>query len=66
MVWGIGSEGHVACRNGPNGKWTPVDGKLKQVEIGKLGVFGVNSADDIFYRIGTKEDLTSVGTGWQR
>ena len=52
--------------DGPGGQWVRIDGKLKQVAIGNLGVFGVDSADFIYYRIGTYNNPTSQGDGWQR
>ena len=38
----------------------------KQIEVGTLGVFGINKHCHVYYRIGTREDPTSIGTHWQK
>ena len=53
-------------RKGAKGAWTRVKGTLKSITSGKLGVFGVNVNNHIYYRIGTLENNFSVGKGWQR
>ena len=55
----------IFYREGYAGNWIHVTGALKQVTVGKLGVFGVNPNDQIFYRTGTMEDPKSAGSGWQ-
>ena len=44
-------------------QWNKVAGKLKWISSGKSVVFGVNSADDIFYRVGITESVP-IGTHW--
>ena len=57
----------VYYRNGVGGTWNYILGEqLKQVAVGKLGVFGVNSNDGIYYRVGTNDNPESVGSSWQR
>ena len=46
-------------------EWQVIPGALKQVEIGPSGVYGVNSDNEIFYRVGTYEKPMTTGTGWQ-
>jgi len=65
IIWAVNSGGSVFYRDGFAGTWTTTDGVLKHVTSGKLGVFGVNFGDEIYYRTGTMEDPTSAGTGWQ-
>ena len=47
-------------------EWERIEGGLKQIEVGKVGVFGVNRHDHIYYRIGTVGDSRSSGNDWQR
>ena len=46
--------------------WQQVDGFLKQVEVGEMGVFGVDADNEIWYRLGTNENSGDIGTGWQK
>lgn len=43
--------------------WTLISGGLKQVDVGKDIVVGVNNNDEIFYRYGVTNNLPS-GTSW--
>ena len=38
---------------------------MKQVEVGEMGVLGVNANNEIFYRLGINENSADIGTGWQ-
>ena len=42
-----------------------IPGKLKWIAVGHDIVIGVNSADDIYYRVGINRDKP-VGTKWVR
>ena len=67
MVWGVNRNDDIFSMSGSNLKWTKIQGKLKQIEVGNMGVFGVNTNDDIFYRIDTiKNREYSSGSSWQR
>jgi len=65
VVWGVDQDGKVFFRDGILGRWENVEGKLVHVEIGKLGVFGVNAANEVFYRVGTRNNPGRTGTHWQ-
>ena len=45
--------------------WKIVDGGLKDVSVGPAGVWGVNGADEIFYRTGTFRKPSKLGNGWE-
>ncbi|XP_030069431.1 fish-egg lectin [Microcaecilia unicolor] len=45
--------------------WLQIEGKLKYISCGSLGCWGVNSADDIFYRWSTSPD-SCQGSHWQQ
>jgi len=71
ILWGVNELNQVyygEFNSGAKFRWTLIPGVLKQVEIGRLGVFGVTSDDNIYYRIGTHNNLDypSYGTTWQR
>ena len=65
-IWGVNANGNIFYKSGPLEAFEPVDGGLKQIEAGGLGVFGVNANDHIYYRIGTREQPGSKGTKWQQ
>ena len=46
--------------------WIRVGGSLSQVSMGPAGVWGVNGANDIFYRTSTYRKPCSHGHGWLR
>lgn len=68
---GVNSADDIFVRQGitketPGGTgWKHIDGKLKQISVGKSGVWGVNAQNQIFYRTGTYDDNGSEGSGWQ-
>merc|ERR1719318_2284393 len=62
-VWAIGTDDSIWYSRNGNG-WKQIDGLLKVVSVGKAGVWGVNSKDEIFYRQGTSVNPKSDGTGW--
>ena len=70
-VWGVNADDDTFVRQGitketPGGTgWKLIDGKLKQISVGKSGVWGVNAQNQIFYRTGTYDDNGSEGSGWQ-
>ncbi|XP_035691376.1 neurogenic locus notch homolog protein 1-like [Branchiostoma floridae] len=49
---------------GAGTEWQQVSGRLKFVSVGRSGVWGVNSNNQIYYRTGTYGDEASAGTGW--
>ncbi|XP_019614936.1 PREDICTED: delta-like protein D isoform X2 [Branchiostoma belcheri] len=67
--------GEVECSTDDNGLvhcdvqacgWERIDGKFKFnfVTVGRAGVWGVRSDNEVFYRTGTYENEASVGTDW--
>ena len=50
---------------GIEGDWTNVAGSLNQIDVGPLGVFGVNSKNAIVYRLGTRNNPSTPGTEWK-
>jgi len=66
VVWGVNKLGEIYYRDGPGGSWTRVSGTLKQIDIGALGVIGVCKDNDIYYRLGTRNNPHSTGSGWQK
>ena len=66
-IWGIYMFNNmVVSMLGSNLKWMTVPGKLKQVEVGNMGVFGVNKNNRILYRVGSAENLNyTTGSIWQ-
>ena len=74
MVWGVDGDDagdNAFYRDGPgdgtfNG-WVNIPGaELTQVEIGKLGVFGVGPRGEVYYRVGTNGNPQEIGSSWQR
>ncbi|XP_071804529.1 uncharacterized protein [Asterias amurensis] len=71
-VWGVNKHDDIYHRIGasfwnPGGdSWKKICGHLKQISVGEAGVWGVNSAHNIYYRDGTFGDPESDpnGTGW--
>lgn len=60
-VWGVNSGDNIYYRNGVNGNWQHIGGKLKYVSVGGDSgqfVWGVNVNNDIYFRAG-------LGGGWQ-
>jgi uncharacterized protein YjbJ (UPF0337 family) len=53
IVWGVNSNDDIYTREGVNGSWRQIEGKLKNISVGQDGrVWGVNSNDDIYTREG--------------
>ena len=65
-IWGVNPKGNIFYKSSPLEAFEPIDGGLKQVEAGGLGVFGVHKNGHIHYRIGTHENPGSKGTEWQQ
>ena len=69
-VWAIQENGNTYYRDGPAGNWikisNPKGARLKQIDVGGLGVFGVDSNCNIYYRIGTHQNPQSTGSDWQK
>ena len=57
-VWGVNKLHYIYCRTGiawnnlKGSKWKRVTGSLKYVSCGERGVFGVNRANNIYFRRG--------------
>lgn len=66
VLWGVTNDGEIRYKANLLASWQIVPGLLKQVVVGKMGVFGVNEHDDIFYRVGTNENPAEMGTTWQQ
>merc|ERR1712238_532039 len=62
-VWGVNSADYIYYRNGKNGSWINIGGRLKQVEVSRDGshVWGVNSGDYIYYRNGKNGSWINIG-----
>ncbi|XP_078679919.1 uncharacterized protein LOC144915421 isoform X2 [Branchiostoma floridae x Branchiostoma belcheri] len=56
----------ISTNAGTGTGWQYVSGRLKFVSVGRSGVWGVNSNDQIYYRTGTFRDEASAGSGWVR
>jgi len=61
-VWGVNKHDQVFRR--ANHRWERVQGALKQISVGEAGVWGVNDANDIYYRQGTFGDKDTAGSDW--
>ncbi|CAH1253806.1 ZAN [Branchiostoma lanceolatum] len=44
--------------------WNPIEGSLSFVSIGFCGVWGVNTAGEVLYRVGTYGNEKAPGTEW--
>ena len=73
-VWGVNSDGEILYKStgSETDMWESIQGPgkhanlgFKQIEVGNLGVFGVDSRAEIYYRVGTNNNFSS-GTEWQR
>ena len=49
--------------------WIDIYGGKDQIEVGEFGTFGVNSLNQLWYKLGTHEDPYGYGSnsanGWQ-
>jgi len=46
--------------------WTNIPGSLKQISVGPAGVWGVNYANNIWYRNSTRSNPDDYGSGWTK
>jgi hypothetical protein len=63
QVWAVNEANDIYYRNGVNGHWIHVHGKLKQISVtGYKGqdVWGVRADNKIYYRRGFKGSWTQV------
>lgn len=71
-VWAIDEKEKIWYRKGANNQfalgtgWKMVSGNLKQISVGKCGVWGVNSDYQVWFRLNTFGDPETDGTGWMR
>ena len=64
-MWGVDANGGIQYKETLASKTKTVPGKLKQVEVGQFGVFGVTSKNKVLYRKGTHGNCGSMGSEWQ-
>ena len=55
-IWGVNSNDQIWFKSDSDFMWERIPGGLKQIEVGQLGVFGVNRNDAIYYRVGTNNN----------
>ena len=65
VIWGVSSDHRIWFKSNSSAPWESIPGALKQIEIGAMGVFGVNGNDQIYYRVGTHNNPNSSGSAWQ-
>jgi len=65
-VWGVNKDNAIYRRARAKQIWIKIDGVLKQISVGRAGVWGVNPNGDVFYRQGTFGDKDVSGTDWVR
>ena len=65
VLWGVARNETIWFKSDSDAPWENIPGGLKQIEIGAMGVFGVNRNDQIYYRVGTHNNPNSSGSGWQ-
>lgn len=64
-VWGVNAEGAIYhWTTGEHNEWVHISGGLKQISAGGAGVWGVNTNNQLYYRIGTVGDNGLSGSGW--
>ena len=64
--WGITPENEIMFKNSSSQPtWQQVTGTLTHISVSQLGVFGVDPNENIYYRVGTNNNPSSIGTSWQ-
>jgi len=65
-VWGVNSEDAIFhwTKEGEHMEWVRIGGSLKQISAGTAGVWGVNSNNWLYYRVGTVGDNGASGSHW--
>ena len=61
----MNSDGDIWYRHGLYADWELIPGNLKQITVGHMGVFGIDSDEVVYYRKGTHKNPTSAGSDWQ-
>ncbi|XP_069478131.1 fish-egg lectin-like [Ambystoma mexicanum] len=64
-IFCLGNNATVSVKDGSALPWVNIEGKLKYYSCGPLGCWGVNSADDIYYRFGSTPS-SCQGSSWQQ
>ncbi|XP_069478135.1 fish-egg lectin-like isoform X3 [Ambystoma mexicanum] len=64
-IFCLGNSATVSVKDGSALPWVNIEGKLKYYSCGPLGCWGVNSADDIYYRFGSTPS-SCQGSSWQQ
>ena len=71
-VWGCDNKERSWYRKGATNAfawgntWKMIPGSLRQISVGKCGVWGVNADQQVWFRLNTVGDPDNEGTGWQR
>eukprot|EP00092_Neocalanus_flemingeri_P024879 GFUD01026978.1.p1 GENE.GFUD01026978.1~~GFUD01026978.1.p1 ORF type:complete len:662 (+),score=98.61 GFUD01026978.1:102-2087(+) len=64
-VWGVKSDNSIHRYRSASSDWERVGEGLMMVSCGQPGVWGVNSHNDIYYRVGTYGGVDSAGQSWK-
>lgn len=71
-VWACDANERIWYRKGANNGfalgqcWKSLPGSLKQISVGKCGVWGVNAEQQVYFRVNSFGDPDNEGTGWLR
>eukprot|EP00096_Caligus_rogercresseyi_P009950 TRINITY_DN3493_c0_g1_i2.p1 TRINITY_DN3493_c0_g1~~TRINITY_DN3493_c0_g1_i2.p1 ORF type:complete len:659 (-),score=140.46 TRINITY_DN3493_c0_g1_i2:136-2112(-) len=71
-VWAVDDKDKIWYRKGACNEnilgsgWKTIPGSLKQISVGYCGVWGLNSNQEVWYRINTATDPDNEGTGWAK
>ncbi|XP_069478134.1 fish-egg lectin-like isoform X2 [Ambystoma mexicanum] len=64
-IYCLGNSATVSVKDDSGLPWVNIEGKLKYYSCGPLGCWGVNSADDIYYRHSVS-DCACEGSRWEQ
>ncbi len=71
-VWACDAKERIWYRKGATNAfalgntWKMIPGSLRQISIGKCGVWGVSADQQVWFRLNTVGDPDNEGTGWLR
>ncbi|XP_071746135.1 uncharacterized protein [Lepeophtheirus salmonis] len=69
-VWAVDDKDKIWYRKGAcienvlGSGWKTIPGSLKQLSVSYCGVWGINSNQEVWYRLNTAMDPDNEGTGW--